>query len=70
MMQFTRVLADQSYQQMPRARLGPHVNGKHLTQRNRVCVLDGTHMCVTDSLTLNRVSFNYCCYNFQICQII
>lgn len=58
MLKFTRVLADESYQQMPRARLGHHINGQLASQGARVCILDGSHICVTDSLTLSQVSFN------------
>lgn len=56
MLKFTRVLADESYQQMPRARLGHSRNGKSAPQGVRVCILDGSHMHVTDSLTLSQVS--------------
>lgn len=56
MLKFTRVLADESYQQMPRTRLGHLVNGNPTLQGARVCILDGSHMCVTDSLTLSQVS--------------
>lgn len=55
MLRFTRVLADQSYQQMPRARLC--ANGQDFAcHSDRVYVVDGSQTYVEDPVFLYQVS--------------